>query len=215
MFDSTINYNDYKKPDSSGFLCLRRFLMSLGKKLAGVNSGNRKEFDFYPTPEWATEALLWRIREQLNGTIWEPACGDGAISKVIQEFIQDGFCKASKVVSSDLHKHGYGTSGKDFLKARRTVDCIVTNPPYSLATEFIVHARKLAGLVAMLLPLRYLEGVDRFQKIYSDRDLERIFVLSRKPNFRNDIAGSSGLLSMAWFVWRRGYCGDAQLQIVL
>jgi hypothetical protein len=183
--------------------------------MVGGSSSNRKDFDFYPTPEWATEALLWRIRDQLNGTVWEPACGNGAISKVVHSFIEDGHCKASKVVSSDLNSFGYGISGQDFLKARRTVDCIVTNPPYSLATEFIVHARKLAGLVAMLLPLRYLEGVDRFERIYSNRDLEKMFVLSRKPNFRNDVAGSTGLLSMAWFVWRRGYCGDFQGQVVI
>src|SRR5438034_3626638 len=34
--------------------------------------------DFYPTPDFATRALLQR--ENLGTTIWEPACGNGAIS---------------------------------------------------------------------------------------------------------------------------------------
>ena len=46
---------------------------------------SRNAADFYATPRECTNALLdnfdWLFR---GGRIWEPACGDGAISKVLE-----------------------------------------------------------------------------------------------------------------------------------
>ena len=36
--------------------------------------------DFFPTPRWATHALI--DNEEFEGDIWECACGDGAMSAV-------------------------------------------------------------------------------------------------------------------------------------
>jgi len=58
-----------------------------------VDSANRQKDDFYPTPPEGTRALL--SVERFDGSIWEPACGDGAISRVL---IEAGY----EVVSSDL-----------------------------------------------------------------------------------------------------------------
>ena len=54
--------------------------------------------DFYPTPEWATHALI--ENEYFSGTIWEPACGNGAMSRVLKKVSAD-------VYSSDLYDRGY------------------------------------------------------------------------------------------------------------
>lgn len=86
-------------------------------------SGNRRApFEFYPTPPEATRALL--SVESFNGSIWEPACGNGAISKVLIEAGYD-------VVSTDLIDRGYGAGGHDFLKSDNPLARnIITNPPY-------------------------------------------------------------------------------------
>lgn len=82
----------------------------------------RAAYEFYPTPPEATRALL--SVEQFDGSIWEPACGDGAISKVL---IEAGY----KVVSTDLIERGYAKGGYDFLKSSTPLaKNIVTNPPY-------------------------------------------------------------------------------------
>ena len=47
----------------------------LGRKVADL----RQEDDFYPTPAYVTQALLDNYR--FTGEIWEPACGDGRMSK--------------------------------------------------------------------------------------------------------------------------------------
>jgi hypothetical protein len=39
--------------------------------------------DFFPTPRWATFALI--DNEKFQGDIWECACGDGAMSEVLEQ----------------------------------------------------------------------------------------------------------------------------------
>ena len=60
---------------------------------------------FYPTPPEATQALL--DREKFIGNVYECACGDGAMSKVL---IKNGY----NVYSSDLIDRGYGKTKLDF-----------------------------------------------------------------------------------------------------
>ncbi len=97
---------------------------------------NRVKNDFYPTPPEATQSLLERYK--FNGNIWECACGDGSMSKVLKENKYD-------VYSSDLIDRGYGESGVDFLKTFKKFDNIVTNPPFNLSTEFTLQALQLAN----------------------------------------------------------------------
>src|ERR1700743_4015230 len=80
--------------------------------------------DFFPTPAWATFALI--DNEKFEGDIWECACGDGAMSRVLEE-------TGNAVFSTDLYERGFGESGHDFLAEMRTMPNIVTNPPYNAA----------------------------------------------------------------------------------
>jgi hypothetical protein len=89
------------------------------------------------------------------------------------------------------------------------VDHIVTNPPYSLAREFVDHALKVThGKVAMLLKLNFLEGQKR-AKWFPTTPLRNVHVFSRRVSFaRGDGEdGGAGLLAYAWFVWERNYKG--------
>ena len=54
--------------------------------------------DFYPTPPWATRALL--AHETFIGNVWEPACGDGAMSRVLAD-------AGLRVESSDVNDYGF------------------------------------------------------------------------------------------------------------
>ena len=91
--------------------------------------------DFYPTPTWATRALI--KHEKFQGTIWEPACGDGAMAHVLEQ-------TGCRIISSDLHDRGYGKPGVDFLDAQDEVDNVVTNPPYNCAEQFVETALRIA-----------------------------------------------------------------------
>ena len=137
----------------------------LGRKVADL----RQEDDFYPTPAYVTQALLDNYR--FTGEIWEPACGDGRMSKILEQYY-------SKVESSDLINRGYGTAGVDFLASSREVDNIITNPPFNLAFEFIVQGLRLSRrCLALLLPIRYLTGKRR-AKLYHEFPPAKVIVLS-------------------------------------
>jgi hypothetical protein len=67
---------------------------------------DREGRDFYATPKWVTEALLRHVH--LRGPIWEPYCGDGAMSHALAAYGHD-------VVSTDIADRGFGTPGVNFL----------------------------------------------------------------------------------------------------
>lgn len=158
--------------------------------------------DWYPTPPAATESLL--SVETFDKYIWEPACGDGAISTVLQTF-------QYQVTSTDLNYYGFGIAGRDFLlETQKEADTIITNPPYKLANQFVRHAINLGvNKHAWLLRLAFLEGKARYEILYRDNPPARIYVFSsRLTIWRGDEDqawyGTSGKTAYAWFVWEKG-----------
>jgi hypothetical protein len=176
--------------------------------LAGSSKLARESNDFYPTPPYATHALL--EREIFQGSIWEPACGDGAISEIL---LDAGY----SVKSTDLHDRGYGGYGFDFLKWTENADNIITNPPYKLAQEFVEHALICANdKVAMLLKLNFLEGQAR-NDFFKRTPLKTVYVFSKRLSFDkgNEKGKGNGVLAYAWFVWKNGYEGKPQIDWIL
>ena len=163
--------------------------------------GDREKDDFYPTPDNATQSLL--DRQKFDGNIWECACGNGAMSKIM---IKEGY----DVYSSDLIDRGYGETGIDFLQSTKRVDNIVTNPPFNLATEFTELALKLANKkVCMLNKLSYLEGIKRKELIFDKNKLEKVLVFSRRVPFKKESTQTkaAGLMAFAWFIYDVNYNG--------
>ena len=173
------------------------------------HSNSARGNDLYETPEVATLALL--RAEQLPRTIWEPACGRGAIVRVLRN-------AGHRVIATDLidyrspdQDHG----GRDFLLERRApygVEMIATNPPGMLAAQFAAHALSLCPRVAMLLRLTFLESTRR-NAILDGGQLARVHVFrNRLPMMHRDgWTGNrvSNPTAFAWFVWERGYSGCA------
>jgi hypothetical protein len=174
--DSTYNLNGGFKPT------LKRFADLQGP-------------DFFPTPEWATYALI--DSESFEGSIWEAACGDGAMVRVLKK-------TGCSVEATDLFDRGYGEPGIDFLKSDRLVDNIVTNPPYNAAEGFV-----RAGLaqskrkLALLLRLAFLEGGNRQRTIFAKTPPARVWVFSERITFypAGAVRQGSGTTAYAWFVW--------------
>lgn len=168
----------------------------MGKNFSGNNLGQRKKSDFYETPYFLTKQLL--EVEKLVGSVLEPACGKGAISSLIT------------CVSYDKEK--------DFLIEKKKYDTIITNPPYSLAQEFILKAKEVARKkIIFLLPLSYLHGKRRYDTIWTDKTfpLARIHVFTRYPmlgnKLRKDGKYRTGMMVYAWFVWDKTYKGKPQI----
>jgi hypothetical protein len=150
--------------------------------------------DFYRTPAFATTELL--KRELFIGRIWEPACGDGAISKVLE-------MKGHSVRSTDIVYRGYGSGGLDFLRTRTRCKNIITNPPFCLAEEFVRAAVTRATCkAAFLLRLAFLEGKRR-QALFARMPPARVWVFSNRLTMHRDgeVPQGSGHIAFAWFVW--------------
>lgn len=150
--------------------------------------------DFYPTPAWATHALI--DNEPFEGEIWEPACGDGAMSEVLK--------LVNPVRSTDFFERGYGEAGVDFHRAEEPADNIVTNPPYNSAETFVRQGTRLARKkFALLLRLAFLEGAARCNSIFRACPPARVWVFSERITFypAGAVRQGSGTAAYAWFVW--------------
>ena len=151
--------------------------------------------DYFPTPAWATHALI--DNEVFKGEIWESACGNGAMSSVLET-------TGCKVSSSDLFDRGFGESGIDFLNSNRTADNIVTNPPFNCAEGFVKSGVKNSKQkFALLLRLAFLEGANRANTIFSICPPSRVWVFSERITFypAGAVQAGSGTTAYAWFVW--------------
>lgn len=163
---------------------------------------NRERDDFYPTPPIGTHKLL--EVERFEGSIWECACGDGAISRELE-------ARGRIVVSTDLIDRGYGQPRVDFLMEHHALaPNIITNPPFKHWLEFCERAAYLTarsgrpGKSAMLGRLACLEGIER-RVMFERTGLSRVWVFSRRlPMARGRLKAegeSGGLIAFAWFVW--------------
>lgn len=119
-------------------------------------SHERQPEDYYATDPKAVTLLLGL--EKFKGSILEPCCGEGHISKVL---LENGF----KVKSFDLVDRGFGKV-QDFLtdEVSSWKGDIITNPPYKLANEFLNKALQIVPngrKVAMFLKVQFLEGKQR------------------------------------------------------
>ncbi len=162
--------------------------------IGGNPSVERRELDFYPTPAECTLALLPYIPQSVK-SIWEPACGDGAISKILIE-------KGYDVYSTELRTDsGYGAGGLDFLTQRDIgADAIITNPPFNMSEDFIKKALLCSDVVCMLLKSQYWHAKTR-QKLFNDHVPAFILPLTWRPNFFGTEAKGSSMLDMIWTVW--------------
>lgn len=168
------------------------------------NDGGRPANDFYPTPEAGTLGLL-KV-ETFSGNIWEPACGDGSMSKVLE-------AKGYTVISTDIEPRGYGDQGDFFFYSSPLAENIVTNPPFRLAQEFVSRSLCLGcKKIAMLCKLAFLEGQER-GKWFPNTPLKTVYVFSERLQMtRNgEQPTGSGMIAFAWYVWERGYYGKPMI----
>lgn len=167
-----------------------------------------RDHQFYPTPPENVNCLAHFIPlyEQI---VWEPACGEGHISKRLRRLGAKG------VVSTDLIDRGYGTGGIDFLKAGRMpnrVTAIITNPPFDdLAEQFVRRALELTkpvdGMVAMFLRNEWDCAVSRDDLFEGHPAWHKKIIVQKRPRW---IVGSKGSPrhSYSWFVWDHRSAGD-------
>lgn len=137
----------------------------------------RGDHDYYATSPRALE--LFSPLYPIAHKVFEPSCGEGHLSKWLVEHGHD-------VLSTDLVDRGYGIGGIDFFKVGGMFcDCqgtkllgewangetfdILTNPPYNVSLDYVLHAIELIpddGHVLMFLKTSWLEGKERKRRLF-------------------------------------------------
>jgi hypothetical protein len=180
--------------------------MTLGHAAqSGQHRHVERGLDLYEAPACAVEALL-RV-EQLPHWLWEPCAGRGAIVNVLRD-------RGHAAIASDVCDYGFPLHfARDFLtvaKAPAGVECILTNPPFQIITEFVAHALDLCPRVIVLARLAFFESTRRTD-ILEKRGLARVHVFRRRlPMMHRDSwlsPRASSAISFAWLVWDRGHRG--------
>ena len=164
----------------------------------------RREFDYYPTPAWMTEALLRRCHVF---DVLEPCAGDGAIVRVLADH---GISSWTNDIdpSRDTFWHVDATreaSWEVFGTERYTGQghyfWTVTNPPFNLAGQIVPLAVRRNLPAAFLLRLSWLEPTDARQRFLEKHPPTRLIVLPRH-DFKGK--GSTDSVTSAWFIWDEG-----------
>ena len=165
--------------------------------------------DDFPTPPWATRALLEFLVQQGYITtlmsVREPSANRGYMVFPLQEYFED-------VLASDIHDYGAGYQVEDFLRPGQQfnlnetpVDWMITNPPFHLAVDFLNIGLKIAGTgCALLLRSVWAESGARYEHVFEGRRPDYVLQFSeRVPMVRGRCDGhASTATSYSWFVWR-------------
>lgn len=175
--------------------------------------GERQKDDYYATDPLAIDKL--REVFSIPQYVWECACGAGHLS---DRLIADGH----NVLSTDLVDRGYGHVGIDFLKENTLPEylqgeecCILTNPPFKFATEFIEHSLDLLpkGQPAIfLLKTIALEGKGRYDRLFKQGYLHAVYqfterlLCAKNGDFDGMRRAGGSAVSYAWFVFRKERC---------
>lgn len=182
---------------------LKSGLKDLAPRIGTSRKANPHQF--FSTPELGTAVFLAREARRIHAisdTVWECACGAGAMVRVLEEF---GF----RVVATDIRRAGVaghariaGEGGVDFLTTRRArAKSIVTNPPYAeVAARFIRHAIALGvEYLALLLPSGFFQANRDNIALFRQAPPTRIWPIG----FRLDFTRQNKALPMphSWFVW--------------
>ena len=188
--------------------------------------------DYFPTPPFATRALCEYLADELGSldrlSAWEPACGELHMVRPLREYF-------ASVRASDVHRYCDDHDLIDFTLTGATeppVDFVITNPPFTLAQEFIETGLRVARIgVAMLVRSAFLESESRLDELFSITPpslvlqfAERVVMLEGRLVRKGDIdprsdKPASSATAYCWLVWlnvdrdgRPGWDSDTRLR---
>ena len=176
--------------------------------------------DYFPTPPWATRALIEHVLNPIGyglggDLVWEPACGEGHIAGVLQEY-------GARVVASDICDYAVdgvappGWAGlRDFLAdggddpaPTLAPTWVITNPPFGARSlAFALKALAVARRgVALFVRQQWLEGVDRYEQLFSVRPPSIVAqFVERVPLHKGRWEPDGGTMTpYCWLVWLEG-----------
>jgi len=137
------------------------------------------------------EKIALQIVKHFNpkGKKLEPAMGTGSFHK----YLKGDWCEIDK--------------GRDFFNYHKKIDWIITNPPYSIYDDFLLHSLEIADNVVFLVPLAKAFKSQKIQKaINKYGGLKEILMMGSGGNVGFKFGFPVGCL-----YYKRGYKGKIKL----
>lgn len=168
----------------------------------------RRPGDFYPTPQVAVFELLEELAPHLmrGGLVVDPAAGRGNLLDAVE--IQDPSYKRLGIEINPEHvqyvRKAHPCIEADYLADWAYFDSptlIISNPPYSLAQEFVTKMLDDRGpytTTAVLLRLGFLASQKRYEW-WLKNGCSALRVLSHRPSFTGD--GKTDNSDYGWFIF--------------
>ena len=170
----------------------------------------RAEYDLYCTSPSAIDALANADKLPKSKDVWECAAGLMHLSNRLADY---GY----NVISTDLIDRGTCESGIDFLKTTELKSpCILTNPPYKFCLEFAEHAvhNLKCDEYYGFHKLTFLESVKR-RVFFEKYPPSEVLVFSKRIqvaiNGDPEMFEKSSAACYAWFIWRKDFKGNPQV----
>lgn len=206
-----------------------------------ANAGKRRDADFYPTPAHVpvrffnafnerTGAITRLIKHSSPDWFLDPCAGGtkAATTMPYWSAIVDAGLPMQFAVACDIRddspakwlKTNYLTADVKMFRPKQSPSekpyLIASNPPFSLAREFVDKALNDVmdyGYVAMLLRLNFL-GSQKRRQWWQDMPIKPqwIFIESERPSFTGD--GSTDATEYAHFVWWKNPNVDNRTNLV-
>lgn len=160
--------------------------------------GDRHEADFYSTPLPLVEkmveiAALWAPSPE---TVLEPGCSTAApflaaARKKWPEAAVLGIDFLPKELAVESPAGAVLQFETDYLtwEAPHPFDLVITNPPFSLAEEFLLTSLRqltLEGIAVYLLRLGWLGSQGRYKRLHGPYPPRAVYVLPARPSFTSD-----------------------------
>jgi len=173
----------------------------------------RNQDDAYLTPLWAARAILDVLPAINPDDTWlDPCAGEGALLRALAPMrgLRFGFeidaARTAKAAAFGEVLQRDALSPEPWRPAGRRASCIIANPPFSFAMEFLERALaevEAGGEVAFLLRLCFLASMKR-AAFHRSHPCD-IYILPKRPSFTPD--GRTDSADYAWFVYGPGHAG--------
>lgn len=154
--------------------------------------------DNFQTPASAVDILVHHLKKEW--AIWEPAAGKGNLVLGLRD---RGFLvRRSDILDGEDY---------DFLRMsplQPPIDCIVTNPPFSIKEKFLARCYQLGKPFALLMPITSL-GHGKMCSLFDEHGIQLLLPKGRinfeTPNHEANLAAGKKTTSWfyaAWFCWK-------------
>lgn len=166
----------------------------------------KRSADDFPTPPWGTRALCEFLIELgfdlSDSTAREPAANRGFMARPLGEYF-------GQVVASDIADYGAGYPIEDFLFPYPIdpVDWTITNPPFTLADQFVARALDTSRVgCAIIVRSAFLEGIGRYETLFSvTPPAYHLQFVERIPMVKGRVdPEAASATAYSWIVWIHG-----------